>query len=202
MPGDFVQVDEFGGDDEAILDELAGCDEVGADGDFLFLDEFGGRRARKRRRARRRQRRRRILRGAYTGVKKVAKNKVVRAVSKAALTMVPGGQVVTAATTAARLGAKLASAAKRGSPSARGAYELAQAARAGDRRALDTLRAGATGRYGYLPLPPQVAQSMRARAASFQRFRRPSSRATRALFPRAPGRRGANVVRRVLRAAR
>lgn len=158
-------------EDEQILDMVAGDSgwaEVGADVDgVVFAQDFAevglrGRKRRKKRRLRRARRkgfssiramrkaRRRKIR---KGLKKVVNNKIVRAIGKAALSVVPGGQVVTGITTAARLAKKVASAARKGNKTAQAGVALARAARQGDRRALGTLQKAATGRYRSLPVP-------------------------------------------------
>lgn len=152
-------------EDEAILDMIGGEDfaECGEEGDYTLFeaaagydmddedDEVGGRKARRRRRKKRRKRRRRRFKKGFKFVKKIANNKLVRAVSKSVLMAVPGGQAIVAISTAARMAAKVVKAAKKGSKVARRAIRLARRAKRGDRRALATLRSAARGGKKFLP---------------------------------------------------
>lgn len=159
-------------EDLEVLDMLAG--EAGYDcvgfegGNTLFAPSEFGRRGRRKRRARRMRKARRkgfdslkaFRRGRRKkiagGVKKVANNKIVRGVSKAILSVVPGGQVVVAATTAARMAAKVVKAAKRGNAPAKAAVALGEAAKRGDSKALNTLKEAATGRHSNIPIPKNL----------------------------------------------
>lgn len=161
-------------EDAAILAALggeSGWASVGFDErqtSFAAVGGRGRRRRMKRRRRRaarkgfdsikamRRARRKKIRKG----LKKVANNKVVRALSKAVLSVVPGGQAVVGISTAARLGAKavkkVKNAARRGDGRAKAALALGRAAERGDRAALATLAEASSGRRRSIPVPPAL----------------------------------------------
>lgn len=172
MPGELQRagelVDLFGAEFSAEYDELFEGDDFGA-------DQFGGRRSRRKaRRAKRRTRRRRIFKKVGKGLKKVANNKVVRGISKAVLSVVPGGSTIGMAAGMAEKAVKgvvrLAKS-KRDTgagQAAQAALKLAARARKGDRSALATLKIGATGTKNMLPDPDEVL----AKRAASRRVRR------------------------------
>lgn len=162
-------------EDMQILDQLAGEDgwaQVGWDASGRTFEQVGGRRGRRRRKKRRQRRAKRkgfdsikSMRKARRrkigkGIKKIANNKIVRAISKTVLSAVPGGQAIVGISTAARLAAKgvkkIKSAAKRGDKAAGAGLALAAAAKRGDRKAFETLKIAASGRASTLPVPPQL----------------------------------------------
>lgn len=182
------------GEDLAILSALGGegsWASVGYDASGTSFAQVGGRGRRKRfaRRKRRAARKgyssvramRRGRRRNFAGaVKKIANNKVVRAVSKAVLSVVPGGQAVVGITTAARMGAKAVKkvkrAANRGDDRAKAALALGRAAERGDSRALATLREAAAGRRAHIPVPPALQGFLGAEGDGVFIVRSPSGR--------------------------
>lgn len=141
----------FGGAEIELVEALADFgeelgEEFGADPE----DDFAGRTSRKRRR---KSRRKRIRKKLKKGVKKIAKNKITRAIAKTALSIVPGGSAVGMGVGAAARAGRALRRARRKSPTANNALQLAKAARKGDKRALATLKIAAAGGQSELPPP-------------------------------------------------